>query len=342
MKKEKYDLIVIGAGHAGCEAAYQAALNKRDVLLLTINLDSIAFLINSFVVFDENDMKYLRELKKDHALTAKVLEETKFFDGELFHSREVRPIILVDTREYFLKIKSEIERVSYINLRQDMVVDIVKKDKNWLVLSKFGHEYLSTNLIICCGSFLSGQYKMGKDVGFAGRYGEIQAPEIRDFFIRSKIKLKKTSLSTLPIIEQRDLPEERFLPLENKIKNGMTMFFFKSIYKNKKMLILIGPQGRSNSYLTLKELDSKIETREKLKFLTRLNGFFKFKIVRPGYILNHEYIEPSQIIPTLEIKNHQSLFVAGEISGPKSFLQCAYEGFVAGSNVSCETIRSEG
>ena len=206
--KFNYDVIVIGAGHAGCEAALASARNGAGTLLISINMDSIALMPYSSAVGGFGRGQLIREID--------VLggEISRNIDKNYIHMRTATstedPAIgtleaVVDKRRYFLSMKEVLENQNNLYLRQGLVVGIEGSRKKYNLYTSDGIAYCCKSIVICTGTFLGAKIFWGGNVIEAGRQGEICSKKLLVSLENLGFKFGRLKNYTAPLIDRKSI-----------------------------------------------------------------------------------------------------------------------------------------
>jgi tRNA uridine 5-carboxymethylaminomethyl modification enzyme len=203
-----YDVIVIGAGHAGCEAALAAARMNCKTLLLSINLDMIAWMPCNASIGGPGRGQLVREID---ALGG---EMARNVDITTLHSRRSNtakgpavqaPFALVDKRKYSLKLKEKVEYTENLEVRQAIVEEINKVNEHIQLKCVFGEEFLGKTIVLTVGTFADGEVIYGNISEKAGRYNEIATSKISESLNNLGFKLGRFKTGTSPRIDFKDI-----------------------------------------------------------------------------------------------------------------------------------------
>ncbi|MBE0449194.1 MAG: tRNA uridine-5-carboxymethylaminomethyl(34) synthesis enzyme MnmG, partial [Actinobacteria bacterium] len=206
MKENCYDVIVIGAGHAGCEAALVSSRMGCRTLLLTISLDKVALMPCNPAIGGIGKGQLVREID---ALGG---EMGRMVDSHTIHSRRANasrgpaaqsPFAIADKGQYQLNMKYLLERADNLRIRQTLISKILPKEKHLLATSTFGEEFLAKAVVITAGTFLRGEIMYGDVTESAGRYGEISSPELSKSMLSLGFKIGRFKMGTSPRVSAR-------------------------------------------------------------------------------------------------------------------------------------------
>lgn len=205
-----YDVIVIGAGHAGAEAAYISAKKKAKTLLLTINLDTIAKLSCNPSIGGSAKGHIVREIDALGGIMGKIADRTAIHwrmlnasKGPAVHA----PRAQVDRVKYQNAMKEELEKMEHLEIKQATIEDLIVENKTVKgVISKEGIAYLGKTVIICSGTFMQGQIFIGTEVTFTGgRNGEKSSLGLSTSLKKLGFKIGKLKTGTPPRLHKRSI-----------------------------------------------------------------------------------------------------------------------------------------
>ncbi len=207
----KYNVIVIGAGHAGCEAALASARNNAKTLLISINMDTI-----ELMPFGNEMGGFGKDL---------LIRETDVLGGEIYKNinknyinlkierNQADPLIktmkiLVDRRRYSLSMKKVLENQDNLDLRQGLVIDICRKGKMYDLKTSDGIVYSCDCAVICAGTFLNAKIFWGKYEIEAGRQGEICSKNLSENLKKSGFKFERIRNYIAPMVDKKTIKTE--------------------------------------------------------------------------------------------------------------------------------------
>ena len=256
--RPKYNVIVIGAGHAGCEAALASARSNIKALMVSINMDTI-----ELMPFGNETGGFGQDL---------LIKEIDFMGGEIYKNiknnyinlklerNKTDPLIktvkaLVDRRRYSLSMKKVLENQDNLDLRQGLVVDVCRKGKMYDLKTSDGLVYSCDCVVICTGTFLNAKIFWGKYKIEAGRQGEICSKSLLGNLKKSGFQFGKIRNYIAPMVDKKSVKTENLEklvfkkthnPFGNDLKNKKQLYsyrtyisgeFIKYIFKSKEKII---------------------------------------------------------------------------------------------------------
>lgn len=260
----KYDVIVIGAGHAGCEAAYASARMGSKTLLLTTNLDTIGWIACSPSFGGPGRGQLVRELDALGGLMPRIIDKTAIhFRHSGKESTQWAPFAICDRHKYHQTLKRKLENVGNLYIKQDTVDSVAQKRSTWRAVTATGQIFEAKSLVITVGTFLKGRTLQGGNKQKAGRNNEVSAEALAGTLkgLTFKVGIFKTGTGPTVVINtdgfkemERQFPdkEPRFFSFQTKkleIKQVKTYKAFTNarIHKllaNKRMTT----KGKSSRY----------------------------------------------------------------------------------------------
>lgn len=383
-----FDIIVVGGGHAGCEAAAAAANLGSKVLLISMDLTKLAQMSCNPAIGGVGKGQIVREIDALGGYTGIVTDLTTIHFRMLNTSKGAAmwsPRAQCDRILFSIEWRKKLEQIPNLLLLQDEVIDIVFEFNKVIGLKTKNGNYFSTKAIILTnGTFLNGLIHIGKTSFPGGRIGELpsyglsELLKVKGFEIgRMKtgtpVRIDGRSVNYNKLIEQRSDEEGKFsflkeirrnlerkscfiahtnIKVHEELKKGFLdspLFsgrikgvgprYCPSIEdkvntfseKNSHQLFL-EPDGINTYEMYLNGFSSSLPIDVQYRALTLIEGFENVNILRPGYAIEYDFFQPTQLKHTMESKLIDNLFFAGQINGTTGYEEAAGQGIVAGIN----------
>ncbi len=380
--------MVIGAGHAGCEAASASARLGSETALVTINLDLIGQMSCNPAVGGIAKGHIVREVDALGGIMGRVIDRTGIQFRLLNRSRGPAvqsPRAQADRALYRTEMRRVLESTPNLHLRQGFVVKLIVESKQVIGIEmqdkrRFG----AKSVIVATGTFLNGKIHTGQRNYSAGRAGEPASIELAQHLKELGFPVGRLKTGTPPRLDARTIdwdcfeeqrPDEDPVAfsfatekieqpqincyvgytnddLHNRIREnidqsplysgaikGVGPRYCPSIEdkvvkfadKNRHQLFL-EPEGHDTNEVYLNGFSTSLPSDLQQDLLRMIKGFEEVNIIRPGYAIEYDFIDPRELQPTMETTRLKGLFFAGQINGTTGYEEAACQGLMAGIN----------
>ena len=388
MFNEKYDVIVVGGGHSGCEAAASAANLGSKVLLITMNMQTIAQMSCNPAMGGVGKGQIIREIDAIGGYSGIISDRTAIQFRMLNRSKGPAmwsPRVQSDRMKFAEDWRLTLESIKNIDFWQDMVTSLVIKNNIVKgVETSMGRKIYSKSVILTNGTFLNGLIHIGEKQFGGGRSGERAAKGLTENLKEYGFTSGRMKTGTPPRVDGRSLNYKKMEEqagdkefgvfsylndvkqknqrschitytnpnVHNELKNG----FEKSPMFNGRILglgprycpsiedkierfsskerhqIFVEPEGWNTIEVYVNGFSTSLPEEIQFKALKLVPGFEKVKIFRPGYAIEYDFFQPTQLKHSLETKIIENLYFAGQINGTTGYEEAAAQGLMAGIN----------
>ncbi len=385
---EKFDAIVIGAGHAGCEAALALARTGNKTLLLTLSLDAVAFLACNPSIGGTAKGQLVAEVDalggEMGINTDKTLIQLRMLNsgkGPAVQSLRAQ----ADKIEYHNQMKFTLEKTPNLFLRQGEVTDIKELENgDKFIETAVGQQFQAKALVFATGVYLKSRIIIGDYTKECGPNGFSNAMLLSDSLKSLGIKLLRFKTGTPARINGRSI-DYSFLEVQKGDTNIQNFSFITRKKPNNKAVcyltytnlethkiitdnldkapvfsglikgigprycpsietkivrfadkerhqLFLEPESLSTNEVYIQGFSTSMPVDVQERMIHSVKGLEHAEIMRDSYAIEYDCIEPTQLLPTLELKGHKGLFFAGQINGTSGYEEAAAQGIIAGIN----------
>lgn len=384
----KYDVIVVGGGHAGCEAATAAANMGAKTLLVTMDMNRMAQMSCNPAVGGIAKGQIVREIDALGGQMGLITDKTAIQFRMLNRSKGPAvwsPRAQCDREKFIWAWRETLDHTDNLDIWQDQADRLIVENGEAVgIATIWGMEFRAKSIVVTAGTFLNGLMHVGRKQIEGGRMAEPAVHNFAESIVVHGIRKDRMKTGTPVRIDSRSvhfedmerqdgeqdyhkfsfMGEQRVLkqlpcwmcytnpdvhkrlndgldesPLYNGQIQSIGPRYCPSIEtklvtfpERDKHLLFLEPEGETTNEMYLNGFSSSMPTEIQLDALRQIPAFRDIKAYRPGYAIEYDFFDPTQLLHSLESKVIKGLFLAGQVNGTTGYEEAAGQGLVAGVN----------
>lgn len=387
-----YDILVIGGGHAGCEAAAASANMGLRTCLMTMDMNKIAQMSCNPAVGGIAKGQIVREIDAMGGQMGIVTDRCSLQFRMLNRSKGPAmwsPRAQCDRGKYIWEWRSVLDSTDNLHIWQDMAVELLVGDGRVAgVRTQLGAEFHARAVVITAGTFLNGLMHIGRVKFPGGRIAEPAATGLTESIVRQGIRFGRMKTGTPVRIDKRSVDFSMMERQDGDSQYGCFSFMGERkplsqlpcwiVYTNEKVhdklrtgfddsplfngqiqsvgprycpsietklhtfpdrtqhMLFLEPEGEDSNEMYLNGFSSSLPMDVQIEALREIPAFRNLEVYRPGYAIEYDYFDPTQLRHTLESKIVGGLFFAGQVNGTTGYEEAAGQGLMAGINAALQ------